>query len=296
MKTTMTAAARSRAAAWLPGLAMLGTFAALTWLETRRPLRRTVEPKGRHVARNLAIAGLSAATIRALEKPVVEPLAARVDRHGWGLLPRLGLPKPVETAVAVVLLDYTLYIWHVLTHRMPLLWRLHRIHHMDLDLDTSTALRFHAAEMALSVPWRAAQVVLIGVRPDALSRWQTLTLLSILFHHSNLRLPVEVERWLTRVIVTPRMHGIHHSIVPEETGSNWSSGLSLWDRLHGTLTLNVLQDAIVIGVPEVRDAEQVTLGRALAMPVTGPAPTGRLPDGRRPSRSARPVPETRLLA
>ncbi len=82
---------------------------------------------------------------------MVEPLAARVDRHGWGLLPRLGLPKPVETAAAVVLLDYTLYVWHVLTHRVPLLWRLHRIHHMDLDLDASTALRFHAAEMALSV-------------------------------------------------------------------------------------------------------------------------------------------------
>jgi len=262
---------------------------------TRRPLRRTVEPKGRHVARNLAVAGLSAATLRVLERPVVEPLAARVDRNGWGLLPRLGLPKPLETAAVVVLMDYTLYVWHVLTHRVPLLWRLHRIHHMDLDLDASTALRFHAAEMALSVPWRAAQVVLIGVRPGALALWQNLTLLSILFHHSNLRLPIGAERRLNRLIVTPRMHGIHHSIVPEETGSNWSSGLSVWDQLHGTLRLDVPQDAIVIGVPDVRDAREATLGHALLMPVTGPEPTGRLPDGRRPSRPPRREPSDRLL-
>ena len=294
----MTAAARPRTL-WLPALAAagaVGAFAALTWLETRRPLRRTVEPKGRHVVRNLAIAGLSAATLRALEHPVVEPLAVRVDRHGWGLLPRLGLPRPVETAAAVVLMDYTLYLWHVLTHRVPLLWRLHRVHHMDLGLDASTALRFHAAEMALSVPWRAAQVALIGVRPDALALWQNLTLLSILFHHSNLRLPIRLEGRLNRLIVTPRMHGIHHSIVPEETRSNWSSGLTVWDWLHGTLRLNVPQDAITIGVPEVRNAREATLGRALLLPLTGPEPTGRLPDGRRPARRPRREPPTRLLS
>src|SRR3546814_2584537 len=105
---------------------------------------------------------------------------------------------------------YTLYVWHLLLHRVPLLWRCHVAHHVDLDLDASTALRFHFAELALSVPWRAAQIVLIGVSPRALSVWQTALLLSVLFHHSNARLPPAMERRLNRLIVTPRMHGIHH--------------------------------------------------------------------------------------
>jgi Fatty acid hydroxylase superfamily len=124
------------------------------------------------------------------------------------LLPRLRLPSLVETALAVLLLDYTLYIWHVLTHKVPLLWRLHRVHHSDLDLSASTALRFHFVEMIVSAPWRAAQVALIGVSPRQLSLWQTLTTMAILFHHSNIRLPLAIERALARV-VAPRMHGIH---------------------------------------------------------------------------------------
>jgi sterol desaturase/sphingolipid hydroxylase (fatty acid hydroxylase superfamily) len=112
---------------------------------------------------------------------------------------------------------------------------------VDLDLDASTALRFHFAEMVLSVPWRAAQVLVLGVGPLALSAWQTLALIEILFHHANVELPVEVERWLCRFLVTPRLHGLHHSIVQGETDSNWSSGLTLWDWLHGTLRLNVPQ-------------------------------------------------------
>lgn len=153
----------------------------------------------------------------------------------------------------------------------------------------------HWRRSALSVPWRTAQAALIGVRPGALALWRNLTLLSILFHHSNLRQPTRIERRLNRLIVTPRMHGIHHSVVPEETGSNWSSGLTVWDRLHGTLRLNVPQDAIVIGVPKVREAREATLGRALLLPLTDPEPTGRLPDGRRPSRFRRREPPTLLL-
>src|SRR5262249_54996648 len=106
------------------------------------------------------------------------------------------------------LLDYTLYLWHVLTHRVPLLWRFHQAHHVDLGMDASTALRFHFGEMVLSVGWRAGQVVLIGVSPLALSVWQTATLMEIMFHHSNVELPIEVEQWLCRLVVTPRMHGI----------------------------------------------------------------------------------------
>jgi sterol desaturase/sphingolipid hydroxylase (fatty acid hydroxylase superfamily) len=241
-----------------------GTFVILTAFERRRPLRPERESKIRHVSRNLVFAGLAAATVNLLERPLVQPLACVVERRRWGLLYLRRLPRPLHIALALVLLDYTLYVWHVLVHRVPWLWRFHVVHHIDLDLDASTALRFHFGELALSIPWRAAQIVGVGVTPEALTLWQNALLVSILFHHSNVKLPVGLERAVNRVFVTPRMHGIHHSIVPEETNSNWSSGLTLWDWLHGTLRLNVPQRAI--GVPAYRDPQDVTLGKSLKLP------------------------------
>lgn len=266
---------------WVSAPLVLGAFGALLWLERRRPLRRAIEPKLTREARNLAVAAVSAAALQLAERPVIEPLTALVERRRWGLLKRVRLPVWLEVALAIVLLDYTLYLWHVLTHRLPFLWRFHVVHHVDLDLDASTALRFHFAELALSVPWRAAQVSLLGVSPLSFSVWQTLLFLSIMFHHSNLRLPINFERRLNRLIVTPRMHGIHHSIVREETDSNWSSGLTLWDYLHGTLRLNVPQEEITIGVPAYRQPEEVGLLQILVMPLTAERPAWLLPgDGR----------------
>jgi sterol desaturase/sphingolipid hydroxylase (fatty acid hydroxylase superfamily) len=192
--------------------------------------------------------------------------AAMVERRRWGLVKWLRLPLWLEVCAAVVLMDYTLYLWHVLTHRVPLLWRFHAVHHIDLDMDASTAIRFHFGELMLSTPWRVAQVVAIGTSPLALSIWQTALLASILFHHSNLQLPLDVERRLSRVIVTPRMHGIHHSALRRETESNWSSGLSAWDWLHRTLRLNVPQLEITIGVPGFRSTDAVGLAKMLALP------------------------------
>jgi len=140
------------------------------------------------------------------------------------------------------------------------------VHHVDRDLDASTALRFHFGEMALSVFFRMAQVRLLGVSPTAASVWQTLLLASIAFHHSNLRLPPHIERRLVRFIVTPRMHGIHHSDHRDETNTNWSSLFSWWDRLHGTLRLDIPQDAIEIGVPAYQDPRDVTVGRIIVLP------------------------------
>jgi sterol desaturase/sphingolipid hydroxylase (fatty acid hydroxylase superfamily) len=252
--------------AWASGAIELGAFGLLLWLERRRPLRPPVEPRLRHDARNLAVAAAGAVALRLAERPLVGPLAALVERRRLGLLGRLGLPPWLEAALAVVLMDYTLYVWHVLTHRVPALWRFHAVHHADLDLTASTALRFHFAELALSAPWRAAQVLAIGVAPPSLEAWRTCLFLSVVFHHSNVRLPYEVERRLARFVVTPRMHGIHHSVVREETDSNWSSGLTVWDRLHGTLRLDACPPEVEIGVPEVREPGDARLGRVLAMP------------------------------
>jgi len=252
-------------------------------------LRRTVESKHRRSGRNLAIAALGAAALQIAERPLIEPLARLVDQRKWGLLKLVSIPSWLEVALAVILLDYTLYVWHVLTHRIPFLWRFHVAHHVDLDLDATTALRFHFAELVLSVPWRAGQIVMIGVSPQALSLWQTSLFLSILFHHSNVELPARVERVLNRLIVTPRMHGIHHSMVKEETNSNWSSGLAIWDWLHGTLRLDVPQDKITIGVPAYREPEEVTLWKMLKLPFTEQRPTWELPEGEFPARHGFPA-------
>src|SRR5262249_25079183 len=128
------------------------------------------------------------------EKPLVDLIASAVERRRWGLLRRCRLSPTAEAAAALILLDYTLFLWHVLLHRVPLLWRYHLPHHVDLDLTASTALRFHFTELLVSVPWRAAQMILIGVRRRTLTPWQTATLLEILFHHSNLRPPRRLER------------------------------------------------------------------------------------------------------
>ena len=280
---------------WLSVPLVLASLGLLVWLERRRPLRREVESKLQRSARNLVVAGVGAVALQLTEVPAALRLTALVERHNLGLLKGLPLPWWLEVALAVILLDYTLYVWHVLTHKVPFLWRFHVAHHVDLDLDASTALRFHFGELVISVPWRIGQIVLIGVSPLAFSVWQMLLLLSILFHHSNVRLPIETERWLNRLIVTPRMHGIHHSIVEAETNSNWSSGLTIWDRLHGTLRLNLPQDEITIGVPAHRDREDVELKEVLALPFREQHPSWQLPDGRKPRREITSLPNDYLL-
>jgi sterol desaturase/sphingolipid hydroxylase (fatty acid hydroxylase superfamily) len=243
-----------------------GILGGIFFLERRRPLRSETESKLRRNERNLAVAALGTLTVHFAESPVIYPLAKLVERRRWGLVKLLKLPRMAEVIAAVLLLDYTLYLQHVLHHRVPILWRFHAVHHVDLDLDASTALRFHFGEIALSIPYRIAQVLLIGVDPQVLLGWQTFLLVSILFHHSNVQLPKSVENRLVRFIVTPRMHGIHHSNEPENQNSNWSGGLTLWDALHGSLNLGIPQQELEIGLKGFERPEQVTLPKILVQP------------------------------
>jgi len=253
-------------AAKLGPIVVAGAFLLFWWLERRRPLRYAVESPAVRQSRNAAVAALAAATVHLVERPVVEPLARLAQRRGWGVTARLGGSEWLRTVAALLLLDYTLYLWHVLVHRVPAFWRFHVVHHVDRDLDASTAVRFHFGELAISVPWRAMQVVAIGVRPAELKLWQQALLVSILFHHSNVRLPARAERWISRVVMTPRLHGIHHSDVEAVRDANWSSGLTIWDWLHGTLSTGPPQPAITIGVEPYHEEEDVSLARILAMP------------------------------
>jgi sterol desaturase/sphingolipid hydroxylase (fatty acid hydroxylase superfamily) len=247
-------------------------------LERRRPLRTRHQDEPERTLRNLAAGALSMAVIGLMQSPLVKPLAKRVAGQRLGIAQRLTGPEWLRDGAAFLLLDYTIYVWHVLTHKVPFLWRFHLVHHVDLDLDTTTALRFHALDMMLSIPWRAAQVRCCGASPWALQLWQTFFFVSVLFHHSNLRLPLALERVLVRFITTPRLHGIHHSVVRGETDSNWSSGLSFWDWLHGTLRVDVPQDAVTIGVPGYR--EPLTLPELLELPFVQQRDAWQTTDGK----------------
>lgn len=242
---------------------------ALFVVERLRPLRVRQEPGPARVGRNLAIGLLAAATTASSELPVVAPTQCLAERRRLGLLrslPMRRLPRALRFVFGFLLLDYTLYLWHWLNHRAPLLWRFHVVHHIDLDLDSTTGLRFHFGELTLAAGFRAAQVLLLGVERDTLRVWQQLLFLSVVFHHSNVELPIRVERALQAVFVTPRMHGIHHSTKGDEMNTNYSSLLSWWDRLHGSLRLDVPQATVTIGVAGYRQPDDVTLERSLTLP------------------------------
>jgi sterol desaturase/sphingolipid hydroxylase (fatty acid hydroxylase superfamily) len=249
--------------AWVAFGAALG---ALFVAERRRPLRRQKEPGPERVARNLVIGVLAGATTAASELPIVAPVQRFAKRRRTGLLRQVRLPRALRMVLGFLLLDYTLYLWHWWNHRSRLLWRFHAVHHIDRDLDSTTGLRFHAGELAMAAAFRALQVALLGVDDATLRLWQKMLVASVVFHHSNLELPLAVEARLNAVIVTPRMHGIHHSTRSDETDSNFASLLSCWDRLHRTLRLDVAQDAVTIGVDGFSRPEDVTLERSLTLP------------------------------
>ena len=245
---------------------VIGAAALVTLLvaERRRPLRRQKYPVLPRDARNLAMGAMCAAVVGLVETPLTQAVARTNRRDGRGLAHLF--PKPLRGVVAFMAMDYGFYLWHIATHHVPLLWRLHRVHHVDPDMDASTAIRFHMLDMLVSLPWRLVQVRVSGIAPGALEAWQRFFTASILFHHANLALPHDWDRRLSLVLTTPRMHGIHHSVVKAERDSNWSSGISLWDHLHGTYRALPPPRAITIGVDDHCMMADVPLEAAMHAP------------------------------
>jgi len=275
---------RSGLPPWITAAVIGGGLLLLSLCEALWPLRRWREPRFKRAGRNLAMAGIGFAVIELLQIPILLPISKLALEKGIGLLRWLGVRGLPGAAAAILLLDYTLWHWHRINHRVPFFWRFHCVHHVDRDMDASTALRFHFGELGMSVGFRALQILAIGADPLSVSLYQSVLFASILFHHSNARLALSLERWLVRLVVTPRMHGIHHSDYQNETDSNWSSLFSVWDYLHGTVRLNVPQDSITVGVPAFDDAEKVTLGRLLDMPFRKHRRDWVRADGRSPVR------------
>jgi sterol desaturase/sphingolipid hydroxylase (fatty acid hydroxylase superfamily) len=251
-------------------LGTIGVVAAAALLlflaERVVPLRIQRFPWIHELGINLAFSAMAFSVSAALVRP------AAVRAMGWsgprdlGLVHLVEMPPMVRGLFVFLLLDLTFYYWHRLNHQVPVLWRFHNVHHCDPDLGVSTSFRFHFGEVALSTIFRVLQVTAIGASLPAYAVYEAAFQLNTLFHHSNVRLPIRLERPLNRLLVTPRMHGIHHSQVREETSSNYSVVLPWWDWLHRTLRLNVPQSRIVIGVPGYAQPEDNRLASLLAMP------------------------------
>ena len=272
-----------------PALALVGL--GLLLLETRRPLRRRTRPRPERWWRNVLLAAPALPAARLTLLPAMVGLAQRAaPRYPARQLARV--PAPLRLALEVLVLDYLGYSWHRLLHA-PLLWRLHRVHHNDLDMDITTAWRFHFGEMLASIPYRAGLPALLGIRPATVLGYEAVFEAGTAFHHSNWRLPLALERRLVQLVVTPRAHGIHHSVVHRESQSNFGVVLTLWDRLHRTLRLNVPQQALTIGVPAYPDARHQTLAHLLALPLAPPEPWAR-PDGTVPERPSSTEPLLKL--
>lgn len=214
----------------------------------------------------VAIPGLIA--LRLLLLPAMVWIAWKNQQWQLGINHFYDINPWQEGAIAFLLLDYSNYLWHILNHKVPLLWRFHLVHHTDIDLDLTTAIRFHAGEMVTSVFFRGLAVFLIGASPILVLIYEIFFEAATQFHHSNWRLPFGLEKALNKIIVTPRMHGIHHSVKRNETDSNYSVIFSFWDRLHGSINLHIPQKEIVTGVPVYSDPKELTIGYLLKLPFT----------------------------
>lgn len=245
---------------------LISIFALLFLVESKFQLRKRVQSRWERMVINFLVSLPAFALLRILFIPAVVWLAVKNQFWQIGLNYLFAAPVIIKSIIAFVLLDYGNYIWHILLHKLPLLWRFHLVHHTDLDLDLTTAFRFHFGEMIGSIFFRGAAILLIGASPAMVLIYEIAFESATQFNHSNTKLPFRFEKLLNYLIVTPRMHGIHHSMIKSETDSNYAVIFSFWDRIHKTVRLNIRQNEIVTGVPSYADEKELTVGKLLGLP------------------------------
>jgi sterol desaturase/sphingolipid hydroxylase (fatty acid hydroxylase superfamily) len=258
--------------------AFVAVFAVMAGWELLAPRRARSLGRLQRWPANLGIVVLNTLIVRLLFPAAAVGVALAVQTRGWGLLPVTGLPGWAAVVAGVVLLDLAIYLQHVLFHAVPALWRLHRMHHADLDIDVTTGARFHPVEIVLSMLIKFAVIVVLGVPPAAVVLFEVLLNATSMFNHSNVRVSPRLEPLLRWLVVTPDMHRVHHSIERDETNSNFGFNLPLWDRLFGTYRTQPRagHQAMTIGIPEFRDTAQCSsLLGMLAIPFRA----GALPRG-----------------
>jgi sterol desaturase/sphingolipid hydroxylase (fatty acid hydroxylase superfamily) len=244
-------------------------FVLLLCWEQLNPLRKKTRPLVQRLFVNMILTGAVFVVGGLVVRNTGLGVSEWILKRGLGLVFLVPLPQWCRIPIGFLLLDLTFYYWHWANHRIRLLWRFHNVHHIDPDLDISTSFRFHFVEIAYSSLFRVIQVLIVGATPLTYVIYETVFTAGTMLHHSNISLPLKLERCLNKAIVTPRMHGIHHSAVKDETNSNYSVVFSWWDRLHRTLVLNIPQSSVMIGVPGYQLAKDNRLWSLLSMPFVG---------------------------
>jgi sterol desaturase/sphingolipid hydroxylase (fatty acid hydroxylase superfamily) len=262
-----------------------GIVAGVALWEFAAPRRTRTFSRIRRWPNNLGIVALNTVVLRVLFPTAAVGLALTAETGGWGLFNNIGLPVWLEAIAAVILLDFAIYLQHVMFHAVPALWRLHRMHHADLDFDVTTGARFHPIEIILSMGIKFMVVAALGPAAVAVLVFEVLLNATAMFNHGNVRLPIGLDRVLRWIVVTPDMHRVHHSIVVRETNSNFGFNLPWWDRLFGTYRAQPAagHEDMTIGIEQFRDGRELWLDRLLVQPFHGPAsgyPIGREGDGR----------------
>ncbi len=258
--------------------AAVGVFAAMALWELVAARRKLACLKRRRWLANLGLVVLDTLLLRLLFPAAAVGMAWGAAEQGWGLLNNVEVPYWLAVAVSVALLDLVIYLQHVMFHAVPMLWRIHRVHHTDLDLDVTTGIRFHPVEIVLSMVIKLAVVAALGPPPLAVLLFEVALNATSMFNHSNVRIPPAVDRWLRFFLVTPDMHRVHHSVDRGETDSNFGFNLPWWDRLLGTYRDQPAlgHEGMSLGVEEFREPEAQTLPWLLGLPFLGQA-GGRSP-------------------
>ncbi len=260
-------------------LCFLGVLAGMAVWEILAPRRELTVSKPLRWASNLGLTVLNVIAVRGVLPATAVGAAVVAERLGWGLLNRIAAPDWVAAAewlavvATVVVLDLVIYLQHVLFHAVPALWRLHMVHHADLDFDVTTGSRFHTIEILLSMGVKTAAVLLLGAPAVGVVLFEILLNATAMFNHSNVRLPGKLDRVLRLVVVTPDMHRVHHSVVRREANSNFGFQLTWWDRLLGTYRDQPSAGhlGMRIGLSQFRDAKVGRLDRMLVLPFVGRA-------------------------
>ena len=251
----------------------LGIFALMAWWEVVAPRRKQTFSRRTRWPNNIGIVVLNTVVLRVLFPTAAVGLAVAAEANGWGLFNAFSVPALLAVVLSVVIMDFAIYLQHVLVHAVPALWRLHRMHHTDLDYDVTTGARFHPFEIIISMGLKLMVVSALGAPALAVLVFEVILNATAMFNHANVRLPKKVDRILRMFVVTPDMHRVHHSIIPQETNSNFGFNLPWWDRLFGTYTdqPRTGHERMTIGIEQFREGRDLRLDRMLVQPFLGGA-------------------------
>jgi len=250
----------------------LGIFAIMALWELVTPRRALTVSKGVRWANNLGLVFFNSFILRLLFPAAAVGIAVLAQQQGWGLLNYFSVPMWLAVVGSVVVMDLFIWLQHVMVHAIPVLWRLHRVHHADLDYDVTTGARFHTLEIILSMLIKFAVILLLGPPVVAVVIFEVVLSTTAMFNHGNVRIPTGFDRWLRWIVVTPDMHRVHHSIEDDETNSNFGFSLPWWDRLFGTYRdqPRAGHEGMTIGIHKFRDTKTCSwLPGMLALPFIG---------------------------